>query len=81
MTPTLLQKAKKLAQRYYQSYGLMCEIGRKGYRVQQDKTHRADAVVERIGLEEGTYRIFERGLHKPPKFLLTAEISKKGQKS
>ena len=79
----LLQKAKEAGATIIQSMVTDVEIGKEKVTVYSETKHiLADAVVGAFGLEEGTYRIFERETpYKPPKFLLTilTKFHPKGQ--
>ena len=79
----LLQKAKEAGATVIRSMVTDVEIGKEKVTVYSETKHiRADAVVGAFGLEEGTYRIFERETpYKPPKFLLTilTKFHPKGQ--
>ncbi len=79
----LLQKAKEAGATIIRSMVTDVEIGKEKVTVYSEIKHiRADVVVGAFGLEEGTYRIFERETpYKPPKFLLTilTKFHPKGQ--
>ena len=79
----LLQKAKGAGATIIQSMVTDVEIGKHKVTVYSETKHiRADVVVGAFGLEEGTYRIFERETpYKSPKFLLTilTKFHPKGQ--
>jgi flavin-dependent dehydrogenase len=69
----LLQKAKEAGAIIIRSMVTDVEIGKNKVTVYSEIKHiRADVLVGAFGLEEGTYRIFERETpYKSPKFLLT----------
>ena len=79
----LLQKAKEAGATIIRSKVTDVEIGKEKVTVYSETKHiRADVVVGAFGLEEGTYRIFERETpYKSPKFLLTilTKFHPKGQ--
>ena len=79
----LLKKAMEAGATVIRSLVTDVEIGKEKVTVYSETKHiRADVVVGAFGLEEGTYRIFEREtLYKSPKFLLTilTKFHPKGQ--
>ena len=79
----LLKKAMEAGATVIRSLVTDVEIGKEKVTVYSETKHiRADVVVGAFGLEEGTYRIFERETpYKSPKFLLTilTKFHPKGQ--